>query len=112
MPTGFALWAKGHTMTEPNDARVASALRNAFGPDVRFELTKESDEVYMVKASADDDASIADGLATMKLAHLRGSAVTVLSTSDADEYAEWSLYTSDPVARAGYAELAREVRGQ
>ncbi len=84
-------------------AHVVSVLSDAFGPDVQFELTKESDRVYTVKASADDDASIADGLAAMKLAHLRGGAVAVISDTDADEYAERSLYASDPVS-------ARRVR--
>jgi hypothetical protein len=93
-------------------AKVVDALRDAFPADANFELIKESDKVYRVKVTADTDGVISDGLEKMKLAQLRGSGVTVVSDSDADEYADRSLYSSDPIARAGYDELADEVRGR
>ena len=93
-------------------AKVAAALRDAFPADASFELIKESDKVYRVKVTADTDGVISDGLERMKLAQLRGGVVKVLSDEDADEYADQSLFSSDPIIRAGYDALAREARGE
>jgi hypothetical protein len=93
-------------------AKVVDALKDAFPAGVTFELAKESERVYRIKATADTDEPIADGLEKMKLAQLRGSGLGVISDADADEYADRSLYSSDPIARAGYDELADEARGR
>ncbi len=44
---------------------VVKVLRDAFGPGVDFELCRESDRIYRVKATAKDDASIDGGLEKM-----------------------------------------------
>ena len=46
-------------------AHVTSFLKNSFAPDVRFELTRESDTVYRVRATSNIDASITEGLENM-----------------------------------------------
>ena len=51
-----------------NDERVIEALKEAFPPGVEFELFKESDTVYRVKATAEGDASLTDGLESLKAA--------------------------------------------
>jgi hypothetical protein len=99
-----------------NDDRVIKALREAFGPTVQFELVKESDTLYRVKVTGDDDATIADGLETMKSERLRsvidgGVAVKMISDHDANEYDRLAASSSDPMLRAGYEVLAREARG-
>jgi hypothetical protein len=103
-------------MTEPITdkrlAKVVEVLKDSFGPSVEFELRKDSETVYTVKARAADNASLTDGIENIKLAKMRGGAVTVLSDDDADDYAQRSLDASDPVVRAGYEQLAREARGQ
>ena len=100
-----------------NDDRVIAALREAFGPTVQLELTKESDTLYRVKVTGDDDATIADGLETMKAHRLRsaidgGVAVKMISDVDADAYLKLASSASDPVVREGYESLARDALGR
>ena len=107
---------KNTTDADPR-ARIVKVLRDAFGPDVAFEITKESDRVYRVRATSDRDESIADGLEKMRSDRLAGVvdadlAVKMLSEQDADEYRIRAALSDDPVARAGYEALARDARGQ
>ena len=108
-------------MTEPSKeesyAKVIKVLRGAFGPDTQFELTRESDNVFRVKATSDDDAAITDGLEKMKADRLRAMvdgdlAVKMISSSDADDYRVRAMLTDDPMLRAGYEALARDAQGQ
>jgi hypothetical protein len=96
-------------------ARVIDVLQESFPPDVSLEINPESDTVYTVKASAESDVSIAEGLEKMKAATLRavlndGVGVKMISADVADHYTAKS-FTDDPAMRAGYEELARAARG-
>jgi hypothetical protein len=96
-------------------ARVMDVLKKSFAQDVSLEITPESDTVYRVKASAESDASIADGLEMMKVATLRavlndGVGVKLIGADVAEHYTAKS-FSNDPAVRAGYEELARTARG-
>ncbi len=98
-------------------ARVVSVLKQSFGPNVTFELFKESDTVYRVKATSDDDASIADGVRAMKAARLRSVidddvSVKMLSEDDVNDYSSLAASTNDPILRAGYQVLAEDAGGK
>lgn len=102
---------------DQTETRLVKVLKDSFGPDVRFELLKESDTVYRVKATSDDDDAIADGLQTLKAARLRGAVdgglvVKMISHDDADDYAARGAAASDPMLRVGYDALATDARGQ
>jgi hypothetical protein len=108
------------TKSPSNDeafARVVNVLKESFGPGVDFELTRESDNVFKVKASSDRDSAITDGLETMKAARLRSAidgepAVKMISGDDAIDYRSRAAATSDPILRAGYEALAQDALGQ
>ena len=105
------------TRTLSNDealTHVMRVLRDSFGPDVGFELTRESDSVYRVKASSSVDTSITDGLEKMKAARLRsdfedGVAVKMISTEDAKEYRTRAASSADPTLRQGYTRVGQEA---
>ena len=96
-------------------ARVTEVLQESFGADVSLEITPETDTEFTVKASAENDASIANGLEKMTAATLRtvlndGVGVKMISADIADQYTAKS-FSNDPAMRAGYEELARAARG-
>ncbi len=105
------------TRTDRALNRVIKVLQDSFGPSVKFELTRESDNVFRVKATAADDASIADGMQAMKAARLRSVidhddiSVKMISEDDANDYSSLAASTNDPILRAGYQVLAEDAQG-
>jgi hypothetical protein len=53
--------------------QVMDVLKEAFGAGVDFELFKESDTAYRLKATAEGDAFITDGLDALKASRLRST---------------------------------------